>query len=139
MPVAAIVARRCNHHEAGIPDCFDGLHQRIGGVALLDGLAQRDIDHADALGGTVGEDEVKGCNHIGGDAAALGIEHAQRDQVSVIGQPDIGTKAGIAVAPVGGDDAGNVGAVAEGIAQGQVVVGPRLVAVQEVELIDMPA
>ena len=77
MSVAAVVAGGDDYHDAGIPDGLGCLHQGIIGGLGLDGLAERHVDHLDALAGGVGEHPVEGGDDVGGIPATGAIQHLE--------------------------------------------------------------
>ena len=77
---AAEVAGRDDHDQAGAHGRFDGLDQRIAIRRLVDRVAERQVEDAQAQRVAVGDGVLDGREHVAGAAGAVGIEHLQADQ-----------------------------------------------------------
>ena len=75
--VHAHVAGRGDDHDARAHGRFHGLHQRVGRRRLEDGMAERQVDDVDAVGGLVGHGPLNRVDHVARRADAVVVEHAQ--------------------------------------------------------------
>ena len=117
--VTAAVARGADHHDAGVPQLLDRLHQGIDAGGLVHRVPQGDVDHADAVLVLVIEDPLQPGQHIGSHPAADAVQDAHRDQARF--RRDT-RHAAAGVAAAADHDAGHVGAMAVGI---DAVLGRR--------------
>ena len=112
------VARRGYDHYAGLPQLH---HRLVDGVVPVERLrlrGERQVQHANVVGGPVGEDPVEPVEHGRVGRAAVGVERFHRDQPHARRDPE-----GLPVhrADRIGDDGGHVRAVAAAVLEGAAV------------------
>ena len=83
--VAADVAGRDHDDDAGAHGRLDRLHQRVGGRRLVDRVAERQVDDVDRLRDAVVDGPLDRADHVAGGALAVLVQHAQADQLDVLG------------------------------------------------------
>ena len=69
----------------GLHGPLDRLNERVGGGRLEDRVAEREVDDVDAEAAAVGDRELDGADDVAGAAAALGVQHLQRDEADARG------------------------------------------------------
>ena len=106
------VARGDDHDNPGLHRLVDRLAQRIGGAGFHHGMAERQIDDADVVARAVGDDPFDAVDDVAREAAAVGAEHpdvdevrAGRDAAGILRRDAVGRRR------VAGDDPGDVRAV----------------------------
>ncbi len=111
--VPARVSGRADDHDPGVPQLLDRLHQRIDVRRLVDGMAERQVEDADAVRVLVLEHPLQPGEHARGAALPEAVEDADRDQARLRG--DAGESAILRVRAVAHQDAGHVRSVPVGI------------------------
>ena len=118
----AVVAGRCDDHEAGLHRALDRETNRVVLVALRRCRTQREVDHADAELVAIPDRPVDRFDDVRGFTGSVRIQHLEVDQVRGRRHPRIRALAAVVEGPRG-DDAGDVRAVTVVVVASAVRIG----------------
>ena len=126
--IAAVIACGYNHDNSVLPSLLDCLAKRIEFVALVDGAAQREVDHANVVARFQRDRLVDGGDHQAVGARAVGIEDAQVDDAGAgcDSFEGLGVLGAGGIKAIAGDEARDVSAVTVLIAGRRVSRHERL-------------
>src|SRR5262249_50403642 len=108
--LTTVIARRADHHDSSLPGRLDRLAKRIGGIALADGMAYREVHHFDIVGRLFGDRPLDACQNSADRSLAPAVQYAHIHQIGAAGD----TIEGAVVAGAGrllaiaGDDSGDM-------------------------------